>query len=331
MKPFFSYLRYRAAALLSLGVFGAVFALVYFLYNLPWGPAGYAALVGGTVLFLLALRDFSSYRGRCRALADELASLDAGAPALPAPANELEARYTELVEALDERRASLAFQADRRATEMQRYYTLWAHQIKTPLAAMRLMISSADPAAFGPLEDQLFSVERYVELVLQYQRLESISGDLDFVRCSLDDLARQAVRQYAPVFIRKGLSVRVEGLQVEVLTDEKWAVFVIGQLLSNAVKYTQKGGVTLTLQPGSAATLVIRDTGVGIRPEDLPRLGERGFTGENGRRDKLASGLGLFLCREVLAKLGHGFAIESRPGEGTAVKVDFARAALEIE
>ena len=214
---------------------------------------------------------------------------------------------------------------------MQRYYTLWAHQIKTPLAAMRLMISSADPAAFGPLEDQLFSVERYVELVLQYQRLESISGDLDFVRCSLDDLARQAVRQYAPVFIRKGLSVRVEGLQVEVLTDEKWAVFVIGQLLSNAVKYTQKGGVTLTLQPGSAATLVIRDTGVGIRPEDLPRLGERGFTGENGRRDKLASGLGLFLCREVLAKLGHGFAIESRPGEGTAVKVDFARAALEIE
>ena len=112
---------------------------------------------------------------------------------LPAPANELEARYTELVEALDERRASLAFQADRRATEMQRYYTLWAHQIKTPLAAMRLMISSADPAAFGPLEDQLFSVERYVELVLQYQRLESISGDLDFVRCSLDDLARQDV------------------------------------------------------------------------------------------------------------------------------------------
>lgn len=331
MDPLFSYLRYRAPVLLSLGVFGAMFAFVYFLYDLPWGPAGYAALVGGTVLLLLALRDFSAYRRRCRALADELASLDAGAPVLPAPAHELEERYAALVQALADQRAALAFQADRRAAEMQRYYTLWAHQIKTPLAAMRLLIPSAGPACCGPLEEQLFAVERYVELVLQYQRLENISGDLDFVRCSLDDLARQAVRQYAPAFIRKGLSVRVEGLEQEVLTDEKWAVFVIGQLLSNAVKYTQKGGVTLTLAPGSQATLMIRDTGVGIRPEDLPRLGERGFTGENGRRDKLASGLGLFLCREVLAKLGHGFVIESCPGEGTTVRVDFARTVLEIE
>ena len=100
------------------------------------------------------------------------------------------------MQALADQRAALAFQADRRAAEMQRYYTLWAHQIKTPLAAMRLLIPSAGPACCGPLAEQLFAVERYVELVLQYQRLESAENDLMCRRHDMDSLVRRAVDVY---------------------------------------------------------------------------------------------------------------------------------------
>lgn len=321
MKPFFSYLRYRAAALLSLGVFGAVFALVYFLYDLPWGPAGYAALVGGTVLFLLALRDFSSYRGRCRALADELASLDAGAPALPAPANELEARYTELVEALDERRASLAFQADRRATEMQRYYTLWAHQIKTPLAAMGLTLQDMDAPLSAQLRGELQRVEQYVEMVLCYVRLDADSTDYLIRRCDLDAILRRELRAASALFIRGRIRLEFEETHARVLTDERWLGFVVGQILSNALKYTPPGGrVRISLDANEV--LEIADSGAGIPPEDLPRVTERGFTGQNGHAQGRGTGLGLYLCRRVLERLGHGLEILSEPGEGTRVRID---------
>lgn len=159
-------------------------------------------------------------------------------------------------------------------------------------------------------------------MVLSYLRLGSESSDLVLRPYDLDGILRQAVRKYAKLFIRKKLSLIYEPVNRTVLTDEKWLLFVVEQLLSNAIKYTPKGSVSLLVEGDE---LLVRDTGIGITPEDLPRVGEKGFTGYNGRIDKKSTGIGLYLCRQVLKKLGHSFKIESAPGKGTTVAIGLCR------
>lgn len=239
----------------------------------------------------------------------------------------------------DQRQHGLcALDADRRAQltrsqqgyqELVEYYTVWAHQIKTPIAAMRLLLQDADTDEQRALLEQLQSVEQYVEMVLGYLRLESPSSDYVIRNYLLDDIVRQAVRKYASQFIRRKLRLEYTPLNVSVITDEKWLLFVIEQVLSNALKYTRSGSVSITLE--APKTLCIRDTGIGIAPEDLPRVFEKGFTGCNGRTDKRATGIGLYLCRRILEKLGHTIAITSTVGEGTTVRIGLQQDALEVE
>ena len=136
----------------------------------------------------------------------------------------------------------------------------------------------------------------------------------------LDDMIRQALRKYAPMFIRKNLTLSYEPVDIKVVTDEKWMVFVLEQLLSNAIKYTTSGGIRIYMQGGC---LVVEDTGIGILPEDLPRVFDKGYTGYNGRSDKKASGIGLYLVKKILSRLGHKIFAESESGEGTRMKVLF--------
>lgn len=142
---------------------------------------------------------------------------------------------------------------------------------------------------------------------------------LVFARYDLDALIRQAVRKYAPLFIRRKIILSYEPVHCEVLTDEKWLVFVLEQILSNALKYTKSGSIHIYLSPDAPKTLVIEDTGIGIAPEDLPRIFEKGYTGCNGRADKRSTGIGLYLCRQIMEKLSHTIRIESEMGVGTKV------------
>lgn len=166
-------------------------------------------------------------------------------------------------------------------------------------------------------------------MVLSYIRLGSDTNDFVFQKSPLDDLIRQSIRKYAPQFIRKKLWLHYEKTEEKVLTDEKWLCFLLEQLLSNAVKYTYEGGVTISVSPEKVLT--IRDTGIGIAPEDLPRIFEKGFTGYNGRSNKKATGLGLYLCKQAADKLGIRIRVKSRPGEGTAVSLDLSSRKLEVE
>ena len=180
-----------------------------------------------------------------------------------------------------------------------------------------------------PMVMDQHDVEQYVEMVLGYLRLESPSSDYVIRNYALDDIVRQAVRKYASQFIRRKLRLEYTPLNVSVITDEKWLLFVIEQVLSNALKYTRSGSVSITLE--APKTLCIRDTGIGIAPEDLPRVFEKGYTGSNGRTDKRATGIGLYLCRRILAKLGHSITIVSTPGVGTTVRIGLEQDALEVE
>lgn len=206
------------------------------------------------------------------------------------------------------------------------YFTLWAHQIKTPIAAMRLLLQQelSEPEEYygqrREAEAELFKIEQYVEMVLQYLRLNSSINDFVLKEYSLDSMVRQAVHKYAPMFIRKGLALQYEPFGGKAVTDEKWMVFVLEQILSNAIKYTSSGKVSIYLENGC---LVVEDTGIGILAEDLPRVFDKGYTGYNGRSDKKASGIGLYLVKEILGRLGHKIMLDSEPGKGTRVKILF--------
>lgn len=329
MKLLLSYLRARIWWLLFLLLCLGMCALVFGLYHLPLAAVGYAAALCATLALVWLAADVWGYRRRHRCLAALQNEITVTLEHLPRPWNTLEADYQALLHTLDAQRREQEGKLGSQYRDMMEYYTIWAHQIKTPIAAMRLLLQEEDSPRSRALGEELQRIEQYVQMVLGYLRLDSESTDFVLRRCDLDAVVRQAVRNYAGSFIRKKIALDYQPLRVQVLTDEKWLRFVIEQVLSNALKYTRSGKVTISLE--GEATLVIADTGIGIAPEDLPRVFERGFTGCNGRVDQRSSGIGLYLCRRILKQLGHGIRITSAPGQGTRVYLDLEQHPLEVE
>ena len=218
--------------------------------------------------------------------------------------------------------------ADGKQREAMDYYTLWAHQIKTPIAAMGLLLQGDETDRGRELASELFRVEQYTDLALSYLRLGSDATDYVIRSCSLMKILRQAARRYAGLFIRSRVSLDLRETDLTVLTDEKWLQLVVEQVLSNAVKYAPGGRVTVYTR---GQNLVIADDGVGISREDLPRVFDKSFTGGNGRLEGRSTGIGLYLCREICRRLGHTISIDSEPGRGTRVTIGLARPYLEVE
>ncbi|WP_088224908.1 sensor histidine kinase [Desulfosporosinus sp. FKB] len=335
------YLRGHSRGIFLYCIFIGVFALVFYLYHLPLEAVLYAALLCAVLAFLVLMADFYNYYQRKRVLRDLQQQIMFSLEGLPEAKGLLEEEYQELIAVLYRDKIRLVSQADNERSDLVDYYTLWAHQIKTPIAAMGLLLQSLPSGDDGStaqsmeqnreLTMELFKIEQYVEMVLQYLRLESPSSDFVLKRYALDDIVRQAVRKYAKMFIRKKISLDFSELNCDVLTDEKWLVFVIEQILSNALKYTKEGKIFICMENDDDKTLVIADTGIGIAREDLPRVFEKGFTGYNGRRDKKSTGIGLYLCKRILTKLSHTIVIEGEPGKGTKVKIGLDRVDTVME
>lgn len=313
--------------LVSFGIFMAVFSL----YSLPVEAVVYAALL--TVFFILvaSIIDFSIYYRKHMILTRLRKSITVSDFMFPASRDLIEKDYQELIKIIDKDRMEIINEKDMAYIDMLEYYTVWAHQIKTPIAAMRLVLQSEQSGINNELLEQLFRVEQYVEMVLQYLRTENMSADLMIKRYSLDSIVKQAVRKYSKSFIYKKIKLNYKNLNYNALTDEKWLTFVIEQILSNALKYTNEGEISIYMDDELPDTLVIEDTGIGIEPEDLPRVFEKGFTGYIGRMDKKSTGIGLYLCKRILSKLSHTIKIESTPGKGTKVKIGFATAEIAAD
>lgn len=323
MQFFFSYLYHRRKVLLLLFFFLLLFAVSFWLYRLPVEAVAYPALIcaaiGLAVLILGSLRASRRHRLLVR-LADSLTELPRS---LPEPRTQDDEDYQLLVGALCEEQRRLKSAMELRYADMIDYYTVWAHQIKTPIASMRLTLQEEDSEFSRRAGEDLLRIEQYVEMVLCYLRLDSDSTDYVFREQELDPILRQAVRRLSGQFIRRRMHLQYEPLGVRVLTDEKWLLFVVEQVLTNALKYTPAGG-TITIELEEPKTLCIRDTGIGIAPEDLPRIFEKGYTGVNGRADKKASGLGLYLCRRICRALGHTIRANSSPDSGTVIRIDLS-------
>lgn len=311
-----SYLKRHIKIIIMLIVFIGVFALVFSLYELPVEAVLYAGVlclcIGAFLFFVGYWREVS----RHRALSGMLSRVSVSIEDLPSPSGILEQDYQALIKALFKEKSHVQCEADITQQELIDYYTLWVHQIKTPIAAMRLILQMGANDQNAALSMELFKIEQYVDMVLQYLHLESSASDFLIRTCALDSIVRQSVRKYAKLFILKKISFNFKESGLSVLTDEKWLSFVIEQILSNALKYTHSGMVSIYT---AGTALVIEDTGIGVKAEDLPRVFEKGFTGYNGREDKKSTGVGLYLCRRILDKLSHTISIESEAGRGTRV------------
>ncbi len=326
---FFHYLRAKWRVAAALALFTAIFAGVFFLYGLDEEPVLYAAGLCALAGAGLIGAGYWRYRREHMLRRAALASLPERAEPLPEAAAPGEEDFRAMAEKMSGAyRAAVSGSARERAENLD-WFTAWVHQIKTPIAVMHMTLQGEDTPEHRALEGELFRVRQYADMALNYLRLGEGSGDLLIRMYPLDDIIRQAVRKYAPQFVMKRLTLRYDGTGERALTDEKWLGFILEQLLDNAVKYTAAGSVTVAVSPGPVVR--ITDTGIGVAADDLPRIFEKGFTGYNGRTDRSATGLGLYLCRRAAEKLHHRLWAESAPGEGSTFYLDLHSDPLEVE
>jgi histidine kinase, putative len=245
------------------------------------------------------------------------------------PQTALEVLLFEKLALLEMDKKNRAIEEREKLNDLMDYYTLWAHQIKTPIAASSLLVGEIeDKKVKNQLEQELFKIESYVNIVLQYLRLESFHEDLVLKKENLEDLVKEIVKKYAIFFIQKGLSLNLHDLDRTIITDRKWFVVILEQVLSNSLKYTSQGGIEIYFQED---TLYIKDSGLGIQDADLLRVFERGFSGYNGRLTQQSSGLGLYLSKKIADELGHQISIASQVGHGTTVMISFSEKKMIFE
>ncbi|ABW19619.1 sensor histidine kinase [Alkaliphilus oremlandii] len=328
-KILISYLQRNMKTTIFFAISSLIFLIVFHLYNLPVESVLYGFILCATMGIIFLLIDWLRYYRRHKELRDLLHSITLSIDGIPFPKDILEKDYQNLIEAIHEEKVRIISQEDSARRDMIDYYTLWVHQIKTPISAMSLMLQLEKTDRSAELSMELFKIEQYVEMVLQYLRLGSESTDLTLRNYDLEKIVKQAVRKYSKLFILKKIHLNLGEIKEWVLTDEKWLLFSIEQVLSNALKYTNRGTISIYMDHGK--NLIIQDTGIGIQEEDLPRICEKGFTGYNGRSDKKSTGIGLYLCKTALSKLGHTIHIDSKIGEGTKVTIGLESVALWVE
>ena len=324
-----AYIKQSIKVLLLFIVFALVFCIVFSLYNLEIEAIYYSVMLCSFIGLIYICINFINYYKKHIQLYKLQNEISISSENLPSPKTLMEEDYTNLILNLNKEYKTYISKSDIAKSDMIDYYTMWVHQIKTPISAMKLLIQTSESEISSDLSSELFKIEQYVEMVLSYIRLGSNENDFVIKEYDLDNIVRQAIRKYAPLFIRKKINLDFQPTTYKVLTDEKWLVFVIEQLLSNAIKYTNKGKISI--YPLEDKKLVIEDTGIGISQEDIPRIFDKGFTGYNGRTDKKATGLGLYLCKNILDKLSHKISIESEVGVKTNVILDLSMLNVNIE
>ncbi len=339
-----SYLKSRCGRIVLYLAVPGIFWVILYLYHVRSDALHYAVLLSAALFVAAGIVDFLRFCQHTGRIEEALGLIPNELGVLPDPRNLSEALYQEKLQQFLGHYAKLETETRISRQEMIDFYSLWAHQIKTPIAAMHLLLQAyeeeeitedqirEDQAGFiYPMKMELFKTEQYVEMVLSYLRLDEMSSDLTLKWYETDQIVRQAVKKYAQLFILKKIRLDYQKCEGKILTDEKWLLLVLEQLLSNALKYTVKGCISIYMEPGEKDVLVMEDTGIGIQAEDLPRIFEKGFTGYNGRTDKKSTGIGLYLCKSICTKLNHGLEIESEVGKGTKAKLYLSRRIITVE
>ena len=310
----------KAFYILYLSCIG-IFCLILYLYNVFIEAVIYATILCLVLLIVYFAIDYFFYYQKTKNLESIFQLEDMILLDLPQSSGYIETQYQLLIHQIHHLLKEMKEQHEIHNQDMLDYFTLWVHQIKTPIFALRLLITSQN-ASTNDMLLQVLRIEQYVDMALHYMKLEQISSDLRIKRYDLNELIQDVIKKQATFFIQKKLTLKIDPIDLQVLTDAKWLSFVLEQILSNALKYTNSGSITIEMKD---MVLSIKDTGIGIAPEDLPRVFDKSYTGYNGRSDKKASGIGLYLCKEIMTKLNHRIEIHSVVNEGTEVLLDLKR------
>ena len=317
-----SYIKKNLKIYLLLIVFIFIFVLIFYLYNLPFESLFYGGLLCFLVSLIASIIDYNNYRKSYIDLKYLETNILSSMEDLPKSLDIRVEYYQKIIERLHNEVERLKIEDNKKMEDLADYYSMWIHQIKTPIAAMNFLLDNEETDV-KVFKQELFKIERYVEMVLTYIRLGSETSDYVITSIDLDEVVRENIKRYATLFINKKIKLNYVSHETYVISDKKWLGFAFEQLLSNAIKYTKSGGeISINI---SESELIIEDNGIGIYEEDLPRIFEQSFTGLNGRYEKKSSGLGLYLCKKTLDKLQHKIEITSEVNKGTKVKVSFPK------
>lgn len=237
--------------------------------------------------------------------------------------NKKEEKLKNQIQELEEANLNLRNNFLAKEKELQEYFLIWIHQIKTPITAGKLICDGdIENENVKNIKKELIYIEDYTNMALNYLKMANHNTDIDISLVNLDDIINPLIKKYAILFISNNIKLEYKKLNVKVITDSKWCMVVIEQLLSNAIKYTKNGIVSISFNE-KENYLEIKDNGIGIKDSDLPKIFDKGYSGFNGRQNQKSTGIGLFLVKQILDKLGQKVKLESKLGEGTSVKVYF--------
>lgn len=321
------YFREKIKTIAYFVLLGFLYMLFAVLFHEPLVAVIYPFIIAMVVGLIFLLADYTHTRNSYKLLREMSEAENIVEEELPSD-GVIAGKYRELIEQINQKCLDREAMADKKIREAIDYYTLWAHQVKTPISAMRLTLAEEDSDMSRRLSGDLLRVEQYVDMVLNYIRLDSDSTDYVIKESRLDDIIRPVIKKYAGEFISRRLSLEYKETDDCVLTDEKWLSFVLEQIISNALKYTRSGCIKIYK---TGDELIVEDMGIGIAASDVPRVFEKGYTGNIGREDKRASGIGLFLSKQIMERLGHGIRIESEQDKGTRVYLNLNRSKLWVE
>lgn len=329
-ESIFSFLKIRKVLIIIFTGIVVIFGILFYLYDIPFDAIIYGCELSFVWSAVCLFIDFYKYYKRHKLLHINREQFFDDAEQLPEYMDIIEYDYQELAKKLYQAKQELISKNRIAKKELLDYYGMWVHQIKTPIAALDILLQNTERMLYqldekemmqkaisvSDMKMELFKIEQYVEMALNYLRVEDISSDLVFKKHELDDMVRQVIRKYAKIFISKKIKIDFKLTKACIVTDEKWFIFVLEQIISNALKYIKKGQIFIYMKEKS---LVIEDTGIGIPAEDLPRIFEKGFTGYNGRENKKSTGIGLYLCKNIMDKLQWNITADSEVGRGTKI------------
>lgn len=213
--------------------------------------------------------------------------------------------------------------------DYKEYIELWIHEIKIPIATSKMVIENNKNKATKSIEEELDKIENYIEQVLFYARSNTVEKDYAISKSNLKEIVNTAILRNKSIFISNKINLELRDLEKEIYTDSKWTIFILNQIIQNAIKYSKKEDAKIELytkEQKEKIVLYIKDNGIGIKKGEITRAFEKGFTGENGRIiGKKSTGIGLYLCKKLCDKLGLGIELYSEKDIGTEVRLIFPK------
>lgn len=314
------YLKMKKTSIIGiLGVYAILFVFVY-LYRIPIEVILYPFILTIVFVLMVLIFDYIKYKEKVNKIIQICNDVSSCYSVKINDKNIFDEYYLDIINELLKENRKQVSQIQKRVSDINDYFSIWVHQIKTPIASMKLKIDNEQIDSLQ-LASDLNRIDHYVDLVLSFLKFDEEKIDLYFRKTDVDRIMRESLKKFSNDFIIKKIRLDYKLSKREVLTDEKWLSFVFDQLLSNALKYTDKGTISIYYDEDSC--LCIKDSGIGIALADMERLFEKGFTGYNGRQYKKASGIGLYMCKRMCDKLNIAISIESVVNEYTLVKLKF--------